>query len=186
MKLGSRLVNPLWLACLVPLCALPAAADDGFEFGALLTGAQEVPDNGSEGSARATVRFDKGFTQLDVRIAIDLESLTGTLTRAHFHCAPAGANGPIPIGLIDPGDLVLDGNQIRGTLTNDDFAATDPCPAAIDLPVNNLAALAFAMRQGLIYLNIHTDVFPAGEIRGQLSSGRSAAGSRSEGGRGDD
>jgi hypothetical protein len=35
-------------------------------------------------------------------------------------------------------------------------------------PVNNIAALAFAKRDGLIYVNLHTPTQPAGEVRGQL------------------
>lgn len=31
-----------------------------------------------------------------------------------------------------------------------------------------MAALAYAMRDGLVYLNIHTDLRPAGEVRGQV------------------
>jgi len=35
-------------------------------------------------------------------------------------------------------------------------------------PVSNIAALAFAMRDGLIYFNVHTTEFSSGEIRGQM------------------
>jgi hypothetical protein len=52
-------------------------------------------------------------------------------------------------------------------LTNLDFTGAD-CTPIVGRPVNNIAALAFAMRNGLIYANVHTDVFPAGEQRGQM------------------
>ncbi len=40
--------------------------------------------------------------------------------------------------------------------------------SGIGRPVNNIAALALAMRDGLIYINVHTAAFGGGEIRGQL------------------
>ena len=88
-------------------------------------------------------------------------------TRAHFHCARPGENGPIVFGLVDPGPGAFDGNRVKVTLTNDDFNDKD-CIPNIGRPVNNIAALAFAMRDGLIYANAHSDAFPKGEIRGQM------------------
>ena len=46
----------------------------------------------------------------------------------------------------------------------------DACLAAIGRPINNLAPLVAAMQEGLVNLNIHLDVFPAGEVRGQVFS----------------
>jgi hypothetical protein len=54
-----------------------------------------------------------------------------------------------------------------GTLTNADIAAVD-CVTPIGRPVNNIASLAFAARDGLIYANVHTVANSGGEIRGQL------------------
>ncbi len=85
-----------------------------------------------------------------MKITIDVARLEGSVTAAHFHCALAGANGPIALGLINPGNLILDGDQIRGTLTNDDFPDMDACLDPIGRPVNNVASLAFAMRDGLV------------------------------------
>jgi hypothetical protein len=36
--------------------------------------------------------------------------------------------------------------------------------------VNNIAALAFAMRKGQIYVTLGTAAFPGGEVRGQFLS----------------
>ena len=48
-----------------------------------------------------------------------------------------------------------------------DFTGAD-CVPAIGRPVNNIASLAFAARNGLIYANVHTVANPPGEVRGQL------------------
>ena len=77
------------------------------------------------------------------------------------------ANGPVALGLISPGPLSFDGKKIKGTLSNADFTGAD-CVPSTGRPITNVAALAFAIRDGLIYLNVHTDAFPPGEIRGQL------------------
>ena len=109
-------------------------------------------------------KFDKGLTQ--VNVDLNVENTVGTVTRAHFHCAGPGENGPIVFGLFDPGPLPV-GEKSKGTLTNDDFTGAD-CVSNIGRPVNNIAALAFAMRDGLIYANVHTSAFGPGEIRGQM------------------
>lgn len=143
-------------------------------FAADLSGAQEVvvvdgtfipggTDTDAEGRIRA--RFDRSFTTVAVNLRI--EGLAGEFAAAHFHCGRPGQNGPVAFGLVNPGPLALNGRRIRGTLTNANFTGAD-CVEAIGRPVNNIAALAFAMRAGLIYINVHSVVFPAGEIRGQM------------------
>ncbi len=54
-----------------------------------------------------------------------------------------------------------------GTLTNTDFLGAD-CTGTTGRPINNIASLALAARDGLIYVNVHTILNPAGEVRGQL------------------
>lgn len=163
------------LVCLTALAAAGWAQADDTDFEARLSGAQEVvfddaemfvpggTETGATGRIRA--RFDKAFT--GVRVDLRVDGLTGSFAAAHFHCGRPGQNGPIIFGLVNPGDLQFDGKRIRGTLTNADFTGED-CLEVVGRPVNNIAALAFAMRDGLIYANVHTDIFPAGEIRGQM------------------
>ena len=138
---------------------------DGLKFSAYLSGAQEVPTVVTNGGGRVKVKFDK--TLSSVTIDVKVRDLIGSLVGAHFHCALPGANGPVAFGLINPGDLSFDGKKIKGTLDNSDFTGAD-CSGAVGRPVSNIASLAFAMDEGLIYLNLHTDAFPGGEIRGQL------------------
>jgi hypothetical protein len=139
---------------------------DGLQFSAYLSGAQEVPAvTDTEGQGRVKVKFDKALTRAEVHVKV--KNLTSNLAGAHFHCGLPGENGPVAFGLINPGDLFFDGKNIRGELDNGDFTGAD-CTDAAGRPVSNIAALAFAMEEGLIYLNLHTDVFPSGEIRGQM------------------
>lgn len=152
-----------------------AYAESGERFEADLSGAQEVVfdvngtlvpggrDTPADGSI--TVKFDKLFTMVEVNLKFD--DLTGAFTASHFHCGRAGQNGPVVFGLVSPGPLDFDGRKIRGTLTNADFNGAD-CLPVIGRPVNNIAALAFAMKEGLIYINVHSSSFPPGEIRGQM------------------
>lgn len=147
------------------------------EFEAGLSGAQEVPARATPATGEVAVEFDEAFTQAEVRLEV---SNIQNVVAAHFHCNRAGLNGPVAFGLFSPGDFVFDAERgvAQGILTNDDFTGAD-CAPIIDRPVNNIAALAFAMQDGLIYANVHTNDgegdpntgpgdFPDGEIRGQL------------------
>ena len=172
MKLRYTMIGIIvaFLAISGPVYGDSDHRDQGsLKFKANLSGAQEVtnPPGGvvtdAEGMIRA--KFDKALTKVEVRLKV--EDSAGVFTRAHFHCARAGQNGPIAFGLVDPGPLVFDGGKVEGVLMNADFSGAD-CVPSIGRPVNNIAALAFAMKDGLIYINVHSTAFPPGEVRGQM------------------
>ncbi len=161
----NRNTTFLSLAALVAFLAAPSIAyGGGLKFEADLSGAQVVPEVTTVTTAKIKVKFDDALTEVEVELKI--KDGFG-ITRAHFHCARAGVNGPVPIGLFAPGPLGFDDTGAEGTLTNDDFLGTD-CVGPIERPVNNIAALAFAMRDGLIYAQVHNITNPSGEVRGQL------------------
>ncbi len=147
------------------MCVAGSAFAGDVKFSATLSGAQEVlPEVVTPATGKIEAKFDKGFTEVTVDLKI--ENLLGSLTGAHFHCARPGVNGPVALGLMSPGPLSFDGKRIRGTLTNADFTEAD-C-SGIGRPVNNIVALAFAMQDGLIYVNVHSLFSGSGEIRGQM------------------
>lgn len=149
-------------AALIASGTLNAAS--GLRCEARLSGAQETPNVITDASGKLVAKFDGAFTKVDVMLRV---LGAPTANRAHFHCARPGANGPVAFGLVDPGPLVFDGEVVKGTLVNADFTGAD-CGPSVERPVNNIAALAFAMRDGLVYINVHTPENPGGEVRGQM------------------
>jgi hypothetical protein len=143
--------------------ATPASAA-GMKFQAALSGAQEVPEVATGASGKVLAKFDDALTQVEVKVS--LNNIVG-VTAAHFHCDRPGLNGVVAFGLIAPGACTLVNDQIQCTLTNADVQPFD-CVPEIGRPVNNIAALAFAMRDGLIYFNVHTMANSTGELRGQM------------------
>ena len=150
------------------LAASSIAYGGGLKFKANLSGAQEVPGvvTVTEGRVKASANND--FSEMRV----DLDVFDGVdILQAHFHCRRPGQNGPVVVflfGLV-AGGVNVDGQLARVTLTNDDIGAVGAdCVPEIGRPVNNIVSLAFAMRDGLIYANVHSLANPAGEIRGQM------------------
>ena len=160
-----RFVNIASLVVLTSTGMTTLAYADHREFQARLSGEQQVSEEDTTGRGRADVTFNAAYRYVIVDLRIN--DLVGTFTGAHFHCARPGENGPVAFGLVVPGPLSFDGERIRGKLRNADYTGAD-CVAATGVTINNIASLALAMKEGLIYLNVHTNTAPGGEIRGQL------------------
>jgi hypothetical protein len=115
------------------------------EYTADLDGAQEVPPVVTNGTGSATLERTGNVLTFDVMAS----GLTGPLTLAHFHNAPAGQDGGVIFNLTDM--IEEDNGQIsivgEWTLTNAELAQLDG---------------------GTLYINLHTAQFPDGEIRGQV------------------
>lgn len=155
------------LVAVLAVVGMANADDEGLNFRANLSGSQEVLEVVTDTTGRIRVEFNNALSEAEFRLVVrDGEGVRV----AHFHCQRPGLNGPVVIFLFSGPVTDVDGELARGTLTNAGFlpAGTATCPGLIGRPVNNIAALAFAMRDGLIYANVHTDAHPGGEIRGQL------------------
>ena len=149
------------LLCSFALSALTKA--DTITFTATLQGSQEVPPRNTPATGTATVILNDVTGQ--GTISVSFSGLIPTLisdptkpsgvTGAHIHCcAFPGANA----GVIVPFDaaLTLTANGTAGSLTNYAFTLT--------------AAQIAGLKNGQGYVNIHTNNFGGGEIRGQLNA----------------
>ena len=142
--------------------AAPAIVDDQ-RFFSILTGNQEVPPVNTRDFGTARYRLREEGTELRFRHRLRVRS---EIVAAHLHLAPAGENGPIVAFLFDDTNRGerLSGSRgrttLRGTLTTADL--TGPLQGQ---PLDRLIA---EIQSGNVYINIHTEENPAGQIRGQL------------------
>lgn len=146
-----------------------SAASPSFQrsYEALATGAQEVPPIPSRTRGRVNLGFAPNLAY--ARYRVDVFRGTGVMA-AHLHCAGAGENGPIVATLFADDPTDINDTLTSGYLTSADIEEQDgagECPVVI----NNIASLRNAVHEGLIYVNVHTEDNPLGEVRGQLWPG---------------
>jgi len=166
-----RLIVVLAMATvLVAAVALPAQADHRKSaFGAnLTTGAELHEVVGSE--AHGTFRIKE--TRHGFAFRMQVKGLSGPVWGAHIHgLAGAEANAGILVSLCGaPGPTAVETctTSDKGTLHVHGRISADLL-ADWGLSAGELAT---AMADGLTYLNVHTDLNPAGEVRGQIGSRR--------------
>lgn len=146
-------------------------------FHANLTGSEEVPPVSTSMNGHTAVKVSND----EQSVWYELHVFNGNdVTAAHFHCAPRGVNGPVVVPLFTAttsttqngtGTLALDVNGLlsSGTITASSLTnAAQTCNPSI----TSLNQTIQAMRDGQIYVNVHTISNPNGEIRGQVQHGR--------------
>lgn len=128
-------------------------------------GSEEVPVRDSQGQAQAIFQLSQDGTELEYKL---IASNIVDVTQSHIHCGPPGVNGPIVVFLYGFGPTVSpNGVLAQGTITNANViprADSPACPGG----VANLEDVIEKMNTGGAYVNVHTVVFPGGEIRGDI------------------
>jgi hypothetical protein len=140
---------------------------------ASLSGASEVPSNGSPGTGFASVTIDDVANTMFVNVSFS--GLTGTTTASHIHCCTATAGtGNAGVATQLPYFTALPLGVTSGSFmeTLDLTLATSYNPAFITANGGTIASAEAVLLAGIAadksYLNIHTTTFPGGEIRGYL------------------
>ncbi|HEX4959387.1 MAG TPA: CHRD domain-containing protein [Thermoanaerobaculia bacterium] len=130
---------------------------------------EEVPALSTPGSGDFVASINAAGTEINYQLRYS--NLQGKVTQSHLHIGQKGVSGAIMIFLCS--------NLGNGP------AGTQPCPqegtisgtihmenvtggAAQGIAPGELFEVVQAIRGGVVYANVHSDLFPAGEIRGQL------------------
>lgn len=142
-------------------------------FTADLSGPAESPANASPGTGEATVIYDAIAHTLSVDVTF--QDLLGTTTASHIHCcttvpqtSTAGVATQVPTFVGFPLGVTFGSYSHVFDLT--DTASWNPTFITNNggTPASAEAVLGAGLLDGRAYLNIHTNVFPGGEIRGFL------------------
>jgi CHRD domain len=136
-----------------------------------LTGYQENPDISTiaTGSFTATLD-DKAQT---ITYVLRYSGLEGSVTQAHVHFGKRAVNGGITVWLCGtaaaPGPPGTPTCPADGTVSRTLTAADIIGPSGQGIEAMNYEELAAAMRAGHTYANVHSTMWPGGEIRAQIN-----------------
>ena len=167
-RLAALIVSALTLLLLAS-----ASHANVITYEASLSGAAESPPNASPGTGFAKVIYDDLAHTLAVDVAFS--GLLSTTTASHIHAPTASPDtGTAGIATTVPTFAGFPLGVTSGTYNSvlDLTIASSWNPSFITAnggtTMGAEAALAAALAQDEAYLNIHTTVFPGGEIRGFL------------------
>lgn len=151
---GKLTLSIVATASLVGVALAAPVAEGGRKFSTELTGEAEVTsagvpnqgDLGATGTAMITVNPGQQRVCWEITTGDDFAAGTTAIVGAHIHVAPATTTGPVVVPL----SAVIDGTSTG-------------C-------ANVSRQLADAIRKApqTYYVNVHTNLYPAGAIRGQL------------------
>jgi hypothetical protein len=149
-----------------------ASAQVGGTATARLRGFDEVPALSTPGGGHFTATVADDGSSFDYHLSYF--NMEGQVTQAHIHFAQRGVNGGITVflcsnlgnGPVGTQACPASPGEIEGTVHAGEVVAGANSQG---LAPGELFSVLRAMRAGITYANVHTDLFPAGEIRGQLS-----------------
>jgi hypothetical protein len=135
-----------------------------------LSGYQEVPALSTPASGEFRAKIDPADTQLNYQL--EYEGLQGTVTQSHIHLGAAGTTGGIMIWLCGAGASAGPAGTPTcpqsGSVSRTVNAADVVGPSGQGVTAGEFAEALRAIRAGVAYVNVHSSLFPGGEIRGQL------------------
>jgi hypothetical protein len=136
-----------------------------------LSGFEEDPAPiSTNGSGRFRARIDDGRRQITYRLSYT--ALEGAVQQAHIHFGGKAQSGGISVFLCTNLGNGPAGTQLcpaaPATVTGTIRPADVIGPVSQSLTAGQFADFVKAIRNGTTYVNVHSSLFPGGEIRAQL------------------
>lgn len=166
----SKLYTPILMILLVAALVPADAAADRRHARADLLGFEEVPalSTTGHGRFRGTLSNDREEIEFELRY----DDLEGDVLQAHLHLGQRGVNGGISIFLCTNLGNGPAGTQacpeppavVTGTLTAADVIG----PTGQGIAPEEWEEVLRAIGAGAVYANVHSSLYPGGEIRGQV------------------
>ena len=170
LKNCLKLFLVLALFGLLPSIA-QAQRTTGEKLKAALIGYEEVPSISTTGTGTFTMVIEPGDAAFTYELTYS--GLTGNVLQAHTHIAQKGVNGGIMVFYctnLGNGPAGTQACPASGTVTGRVTAADVIGGAAAQgVSPGEFAEVLKAIRAGFAYTNVHSNLFPGGEIRGQIA-----------------
>jgi len=138
-------------------------------FRARLSGFQENPTLSSPGKGEFVAKVSSN----EISYRLVYWDLPTKVTQAHLHLGAKAVNGGIAAFLCGPQpqagnkpECTSPSGVVTGTIVASDIIG----PNGQGIAPGEFAEVVRALRNEVIYANVHTEQFPAGEIRGQVLS----------------
>lgn len=127
-------------------------------------------------STKATGKFSARIDGDVIHYTLSYKDLEGTVTQAHIHfgqrhsvggivvwlCETDGTPAPVAVQALTP--ACPEEGTVKGTIT----AAQVLAVAGQGIDAGQFDELVKAIRAGATYANVHSSLFPPGEVRGQV------------------
>jgi hypothetical protein len=152
---------PLFAAAVLILAGAAPAAAQKFTLNATLTGAAEPPPPGVNTGAFGSAVVIVDMTARTVTYTVTVFNLPSGVSASHIHIGAEGTAGPVVINFAPPVPASNDFN-FTGVVQDTAFLL------APNLGIRSADDMFQAILGNNSYVNVHSAVNPAGEIRGQL------------------
>lgn len=176
-----RLVTSIAVITLVSASAV--VLGQGFKkLSEFLTGYEEVPSVSTTATGTFNARISNDESRIDWELSYS--DLEGAIQQSHIHFGQAGVNGGISVFLCTNLGNGPAGIQpcpappatISGTILAADVSPNIPATAAArtqGINTGEIDELIKAIRAGATYVNVHSTLWPGGEIRSQIDGNSS-------------